>query len=218
MINKPCCDSFKWTVKALSHPYTYIHFFSKHLSYPGCPDTFSFFFFFDVGHFKSLYWICYNIASVLTFWFFGLRHVGSSLGAEIETPVLCIGSWSLNHWTTREVSGTFPRKKKKKLEGNSAICDDTVGTWGHFAKWKKSDRERQWMDDLMYMWNLKRERESSQIKFIGSENRLMVTRGANWALDRIHEGVKKLQAKSVLRMSCISWWIQWMPYCILGSC
>jgi len=61
------------------------------------------------------------------------------------------------------------------------------------------------MDDLMYMWNLKRERESSQIKFIGSENRLMVTRGANWALDRIHEGVKKLQAKSVLRMSCISW-------------
>ena len=44
--HKPCCDSFKWTVKALSHPYTYIHFFSKHPSYPGCPDTFSFFFFF----------------------------------------------------------------------------------------------------------------------------------------------------------------------------
>ena len=28
----------------------------------------SFFFFFDVDHFKSLYWICYSIPSVLVFW------------------------------------------------------------------------------------------------------------------------------------------------------
>ena len=32
-----------------------------------------FFFFFDVDHFWNLYWICYNIASVLCFVFFGTQ-------------------------------------------------------------------------------------------------------------------------------------------------
>ena len=39
--------------------------------------TFPFKDFFDVGHFKSLYWICYSIASVLCFGFFAPRHVWS---------------------------------------------------------------------------------------------------------------------------------------------
>ena len=28
-------------------------------------------------------------------------------------------------------------------EGNPAICDSLDGSWGHYAKWDKSDRERQ---------------------------------------------------------------------------
>jgi hypothetical protein len=33
--------------------------------------------FFNVDHFKSLYGICYNIASVLCYGFLASRHVGS---------------------------------------------------------------------------------------------------------------------------------------------
>ena len=29
------------------------------------------------------------------------------------------------------------------------------GSWGHYAKWNKSDRERQISYDFTYMWNLK---------------------------------------------------------------
>ena len=62
--------------------------------------------FFDVDHFKSLYWICYHIVSVLCFGCLIERHVGSYLapwpGIEPEPPAQEGGS--LNHWTTREVS------------------------------------------------------------------------------------------------------------------
>ena len=39
-----------------------------------------------------------------------------------------------------------------KKEWNSAILDNTDETWGHYAN--KSDRERQILHDLTYMWNL----------------------------------------------------------------
>ena len=29
------------------------------------------------------------------------------------------------------------------------------GTWGHYAKWNKSDRKRQVLHDVTYMWTLK---------------------------------------------------------------
>ena len=37
-------------------------------------------------------------------------------------------------------SGILFRHKK---EGNSAIWNNMDGPWGHYAKWNKSDRERQ---------------------------------------------------------------------------
>ena len=46
---------------------------------------FYFFFFFNiffvalVDYFKSLYWICYNIAFIFCFGFLGVRHVGSGV-------------------------------------------------------------------------------------------------------------------------------------------
>ena len=62
-------------------------------------------FFFNADHFKSLYWICYNVASVLCFWFFGHKAcVISAPWLEIEPAFIpCIGRWSLNHWTSRKV-------------------------------------------------------------------------------------------------------------------
>jgi len=63
---------------------------------------------FDVERFWSLYWICYNIASI---WYFallgawGMWDPSSVTRDWTHTP--CIGRWSLNHWTTKDVLGFF---------------------------------------------------------------------------------------------------------------
>ena len=71
----------------------------------------SFFFlrFLNVDHFKSFYWICYNIASVfcclfdlvLVSWPQGMWDLSSQTRGRTCTP--CLGRQCLNHWTTREV-------------------------------------------------------------------------------------------------------------------
>ena len=48
-------------------------------------------FFFSVEHFKSLYWICYNTASVLCFGFLNSKYMGSLLpepGIEASSHAL----------------------------------------------------------------------------------------------------------------------------------
>ena len=42
-----------------------------------------------------------------------------------------------------------------KKEWNFAICDNMDELGGHYAKWNKSDRERQIFYDFTCMWNLK---------------------------------------------------------------
>ena len=42
-----------------------------------------------------------------------------------------------------------------KKEWNFATCINVDGLGGHCAKWNKSDRERQTLYDITYMWNLK---------------------------------------------------------------
>ena len=56
--------------------------------------------FFNVDHFKSLYWICYSIATVFSFVFFFWSQGTWDLSSHSCT--LCIGRQSLNHWTTRK--------------------------------------------------------------------------------------------------------------------
>ena len=48
-----------------------------------------------------------------------------------------------------------------KKEWNLAICDNMDGSWGHCVKWNKSDRKRQILSDLTYMWNLKKMQQTS---------------------------------------------------------
>ena len=40
-------------------------------------------------------------------------------------------------------------------EWNFASCSNMDGLGGYFANWNKSDRERQILYDIIYMWNLK---------------------------------------------------------------
>ena len=42
-----------------------------------------------------------------------------------------------------------------KKEWNNAICTNMVGPRGYQTKWSQSDRERQILYDVTYMWNLK---------------------------------------------------------------
>ena len=42
-----------------------------------------------------------------------------------------------------------------KKEWNNAICSNMDGLEGHYAKWNRSDRERQILYDITYMWNVK---------------------------------------------------------------
>ena len=57
--------------------------------------------------FKVFYWICYNIASVLRFAFFGLWGMWDlSSPTRDQTCTPCIDRWSLYYWTTREVPGS----------------------------------------------------------------------------------------------------------------
>ena len=42
-----------------------------------------------------------------------------------------------------------------KKEQNLAICNNMDGLVGHYAKWNKSNRERQILQGITYVWNLK---------------------------------------------------------------
>ena len=64
------------------------------------------------------------------------------------------------HWTITE---------SQKREENPAIRD-VDGPWGHYAKWNRSEKERQILCDLTDRWNLK------TAKHIDTVNRKVVTR------------------------------------------
>ena len=36
-----------------------------------------------------------------------------------------------------------------------AICNDTDRPWGYYAKWNKSDGDRQILHDFTHRWNMK---------------------------------------------------------------
>ena len=52
------------------------------------------------------------------------------------------------HTHTHKHNGILLSHKK---EGNFAICNNMDGLRGHYAKWNKSDRERQLLYDITYM-------------------------------------------------------------------
>ena len=62
-----------------------------------------------------------------------------------------------------------------KKEWNLTICDNMDSPWMYYARWNKSDRERQIPYDFTYMWNLKN--TTNKTKLIDTENRMMVGRG-----------------------------------------
>ena len=67
-----------------------------------------------------------------------------------------------------------------KKEQNWVICRDMDGLGRHYAKWNKSDRERQILYDITYMWNLKNTTNEFIYKtnwLTDIANKLMVIKG-----------------------------------------
>ena len=58
---------------------------------------------------------------------------------------------------------------------NLAFCDNMDGPGGYYAKWNKSDRERQIPCDLTYMCDLKTKTDNEN-RLIGTENKQVVVR------------------------------------------
>ena len=52
------------------------------------------------------------------------------------------------HTHTEEYYSAMGKKE------NCAICKNMDGLWGNYAKWDKSDMEKQTLCDHSYMWNL----------------------------------------------------------------
>ena len=101
---------------SLSSRLSLVPILSDPSSYPECllgssiqfPEKACCFFFFFDDHFKSLYWMCYNISSVLCFllfWHWGMWGLSSLPrdGTCILLPLT--GRGSLKHWIAREVPG-----------------------------------------------------------------------------------------------------------------
>ena len=51
-----------------------------------------------------------------------------------------------------------------------SFCKKMDGLWGNCAKWDKSDRERQILYDISYMWNLKK--KEKKIKLIKPDSKM----------------------------------------------
>ena len=77
-----------------------------------------------------------------------------------------------------------------KKEWNPTICNNTDGLGGYYAKWNKSDRDGQM--PYTQMWNLRQNETNEQTKLnknIGTENRLVVTKGeGGWGVGKMGEG------------------------------
>ena len=58
-----------------------------------------------------------------------------------------------------------------KKEWNLAIWDNIIETWGHYAKWNKSEKDKCWL----YIY----------VKLIGTENRWVVATGKSWGVEEM---------------------------------
>ena len=75
--------------------------------------------------------------------------------------------------------------------GNLAIGDKMDGLGGHYAKWNKSDRRRQILYDLTYMWNLKQTNKQTEPKNhepLDTENTLVVAKDRGWTWGGVNWG------------------------------
>ena len=81
------------------------------------------------------------------------------------------------------------------MEYYSAICSNMDGSREHHIKWSKSNRGRQILYDITYMWNLRNNTNESIYKTETDsdiEKKLMVTKGESQGRKKLSMGLTKL--------------------------
>ena len=78
--------------------------------------------------------------------------------------------WYIHIYTHTYSETLFSHTK----EGNSVTCDNVNVPWANHVKWNMSDRERQILCDLTYMWNLKTITKTETELIDSENNRLML--------------------------------------------
>ena len=71
------------------------------------------------------------------------------------------------------------------VKTNKAICSNMDVPRDYHAKWSKSDRERQILYDITYMWNLKKKKIQLNLlqnrnRLTDLENKLMAIKEERW--------------------------------------
>ena len=64
------------------------------------------------------------------------------------------------HHPVQRISAVNGILLSHKKEWNLVICNNMDGTGGYYAKWNKSDRERQIPYDFTHIWNLKKTKQN----------------------------------------------------------
>ena len=91
--------------------------------------------------------------TVLSIWFYNIWSSESSHQDKVYS-----------HWqqhlppnSQSRGQGINTQLKSKALQEKEGhdICDIMDGTWGHYAEWNMSDRERKILYDIICVWNLK---------------------------------------------------------------
>ena len=100
-----------------------------------------------------------------------------------------------------------------KKEWNLAICDNMDGSRRFYAKWNKSDRERQILYDFTYIWNFKNKWTNiTKQSYRYTEQTGGCQRRGVWGEERNRWGRLRgtnfqLQNKWVMDMKCTVWGI-----------
>ena len=75
-------------------------------------------------------------------------------------------------------------------KGDLAIWDNMDGLWGHYTKWNKSERERQILYHLTYMWNLRKRTDRCREQIGGCQRQEV-------GVGKIGEGGQKVQTSVI---------------------
>ena len=79
-----------------------------------------------------------------------------------------------------------------KKEENAAICVEMDGFWEHYAKWSKSDREREIRYDLIYVELKKKNMKRDEISGSHCQGEGAVSRGIEWRWSKGTKGTNFL--------------------------
>ena len=71
---------------------------------------------------------------------------------HMETMKMSISRWMEKEDVVFTYNGILLSLKKDR---NNAICNNMDATRDYHTKWSKSDKEREILYDIIYMWNIK---------------------------------------------------------------